>query len=218
MVEEKKGIVGVYKIGDSIPKEATIINVTSRSKEKWSQAFSPFSLGPLPIYPFDDSEQIISKNMENAWQYLKVYPEYSDNTKYREWSEEGWKNKKAVRFPMGRGAIPLYSLWKGNKLGYIEARFRIYAPLYAYCVRKHASVAYGKLSKLYAEGNYIALLDFDGYDYIYNGVGLEDIMYNEEEKMGHAFVLAMMLMGECVWEKEFDEAKIHRKAMKTTVY
>jgi len=31
---------------------------------------------------------------------------------------------------MGRGVKPLYSLWDGKKLGYIEARIAIYDPLY----------------------------------------------------------------------------------------
>jgi hypothetical protein len=35
---------------------------------------------------------------------------------------------------MGRGAKPEYSLWDGERLDYIEARKRIYAPLYARAV------------------------------------------------------------------------------------
>ena len=37
---------------------------------------------------------------------------------------------------MGRGAKPEYSLWDGDHLLYIEARLRIYAPLYAQAVEQ----------------------------------------------------------------------------------
>jgi hypothetical protein len=47
----------------------------------------------------------------------------------------------------GRGAKPLYSLWDGEKLGYIDARKRIYAPLYASAV-VHAD-AFLELERLY---------------------------------------------------------------------
>lgn len=71
--------------------------------------------------------------MENAWQYAKVYKQHTHNgaptSDYWDWARAGWSNPSAVRFPMGRGAKPEYSLWDGQRLGYIEARKKIYAPL-----------------------------------------------------------------------------------------
>ena len=64
---------------------------------------------------------------------------------------------------MKRGAKPLYAVWKGQKLGYVEARKKIYAPLYSQCVEKYAKDALDKLKNLYAEGKTIAIIDFDGY-------------------------------------------------------
>jgi hypothetical protein len=58
----------------------------------------------------------------------------SPSAQYWDWAKEGWANQKAERFPMGRGAKPEFSLWDGERLGYIDARKRIYAPLYARAV------------------------------------------------------------------------------------
>lgn len=50
-----------------------------------------------------------------------------------EWSQNGFNNLNAVRFPKGKGAKPLFSLWHGEKLNYIEARKKIYAPFIRCC-------------------------------------------------------------------------------------
>ncbi|KAJ3431087.1 hypothetical protein M0812_02763 [Anaeramoeba flamelloides] len=199
----------VYLIGpgDEIDSKIVTINVTSRTKKPWSKAFSPFYLGPVSVTPFNEKE-LVSKNFENAWQYCKVYQEYEQENKFRKWFLKGIKNPKAVRFPMGRGAKPLYSLWKGKHLQYVEARFRIYAPLYAWCIENYAQEEFQRLKNLLTKHHKIALFDFDGYDYLRAGFTLEQVMYNHSMKMGHGFVLAMMLTNNRVWEEDFDENKI----------
>jgi hypothetical protein len=47
----------------------------------------------------------------------------------------------------------------------------------------------------YAEYGEVAFWDFDGYDHVSLGMSLADVLHCEERKMGHAFVLAMMLEG-----------------------
>ena len=59
--------------------------------------------------------------MENAWQYSKVYKCFLNNQnepteKYFEWAKNGWNSAWANRYPMGKGAIPEYSFWNGEKL------------------------------------------------------------------------------------------------------
>ena len=128
----KKGIVYVYGRGDEIPSDVIKINVTSRSSVEWSKKFSPFFLGPVNIFPFDDETEHTSKTMENAWQYLKVYPDQQSNKDdWLNWAKKGWASDKAHRYPFGRARKPIYSLWHGKHLKYIEARFEIYAPIYA---------------------------------------------------------------------------------------
>jgi hypothetical protein len=66
-------------------------------------------------------------NVENAWQFSKVYPEHvgADNEptpEYFRWRGAGYDNKWASRYPKGKGTKPLYSLWSGEKLDYIAAR------------------------------------------------------------------------------------------------
>jgi len=94
-------------------------------------------LGPVKIEWFD----YISQNMENAWQYSKVYAEHIDETSGRPtkngwavWAMNGWDNKHGVRYPMGKGRKPEYVWWEAGKLGYIEARKEVYVPLYTEAV------------------------------------------------------------------------------------
>lgn len=66
----------IYVIGyrDKTPEGSLIINTTSRSKN-WSRGLSPFFLNPGNLYG-----EYSAKNVENAWQYSKVYKEHLDNT------------------------------------------------------------------------------------------------------------------------------------------
>jgi len=177
-----------------------VINATSRSHDEWSKGLSPFFLGPVELYG-----NFVSKNFENGWQFAKVYPEFATekgepSEKYFEWALNGWNTAKAIRFPMGRDKKPLYSLWEGKKLGYIEARKAIYAPIYAKYVTQ--TIAFGKVKKIFDKNNEIYLLDFDGYDYVAQHKTLSQVINDPNKKMGHAFVLAMLLLNEHVWETE----------------
>ena len=83
----------------------------------------------------------MSENMENLWQFAKLYAQHADENgdpteAYWMWVLRGFADKKAHRYPMGKGAVPLYSYWRGEKLSYIEARKKIYGPLCAKTVMK----------------------------------------------------------------------------------
>ena len=104
---------------------------------------------------------------------------------------KGWDDSYAHRYPMGKGKIPLYSYWNKEKLSYIEARKRIYIPLYATAVRK--TLAFQELFNLFSQGKDIYLQDFDAYNHKKMGMSYLDVVNLESRKMGHAFVLAMML-------------------------
>ena len=131
--------VYVYGPRTAPPPSATCFNVTSKSKVSWTRAFSPFFLGPVDVTPFPETT-LPASCVENAWQYTKLYKCHGDDVDaYRAWATDGFANPHAVRFPMGRGAKPLFSYWHGEPLGYIEARYRIYAPLYAQAVETYAA-------------------------------------------------------------------------------
>jgi hypothetical protein len=140
-----------------------------------------------------------AKIMENGWQYSKVYQEYASGLgpadTYFSWAEQGWAWHYPVRYPMGKGVAPLYSFWAGDQLGYIEARKRIYIPLYSHAVRYYQARLYHRLVQEHAEKGVIALLDFDAYDHHALGYSWDDVINDPGRKMGHAFVLAMMIEG-----------------------
>lgn len=154
---------------------------------------SPFILGPIDTY----LEGVQAQNFENLWQFSKVYSEYLYDGaifwSWFAWRDAGWADKRAHRYPMGKGRKPVFSYWDGERLGYIEARKIIYAPIYAENVK--TTISYAQLAGLYLESGEITLKDYDAYDHLKLGMTLKDVINNPNRIMGHAFVLAMMLEG-----------------------
>lgn len=179
---------------NNFPKEQVIITV-SKSKN-WSRGLSPFILGPCELY-----DGYIAKTMEAAWQNSKVYPEhYSEEDdiildSYWTWAKKGWNNSYAQRYPMGKGAIPKFSYWDGERLTYVEARKKIYIPVYYKAVKN--TEAFARLKSEYdkslEEGKDLYLIDFDAYRHKQLGMSYKEVINCDTRKMGHAFVLAMML-------------------------
>lgn len=180
----------VASFKEFIPPDTILVNTTSRSLI-WSKGLSPFFLGPVKLYGSHEA-----LNVENGWQFSKIYekhtgPDGEPNDQYWEWAKRGWADSYAHRYPMGKGAIPLYSYWDGKHLSYIEARKEIYIPLYAKAVKQ--SEAFAKLQELTNLGKDIYLTDFDAFNHKVMGMSYEDVINDPSRKMGHAFVLAMML-------------------------
>ena len=178
------------------PEDSIVITVSKGSG--WEKGLSPFILGPCKLYG-----DLVSKNMENAWQFAKVYKEHLDGDtitdRYWEWAKNGWNDSWAHRYPMGKGAIPEFSLWNGERLDYISARKKIYIPLYRDAVKD--TFAFKILKEKYLNfkelNRDLYLVDYDGYMHRKTtklmNVSYYDVLFNEKRKMGHAFVLAMML-------------------------
>ncbi len=184
-------IRALFKFDRSIPTGSIVIDTTSNSGD--FRELSPFILPAPP-----------AKNFENLWQFSKVYKKYImpidgyPDASWYKWRDAGYANDRVVRYPMGKGAIPEYSLWGEEKLDYIRARKKIYAPEYAKNVELTES--YSRLEGLYDYTNGLVkeliLLDYDAYDHRKLGMTLKDVINEPRRKMGHAFVLMMMLMGE----------------------
>ncbi len=191
-------MIRVVKPTFKLPEYCEAVNTTSRS-DNWSKGLSPFHLGPVDLY-----DGLVSFNVENAWQYSKVYYNHVDTNdnpapEYFEWAKKGWGRTVADRYPMGKGNKPLYSWWDGKKYSYIEARQKIYIPLYSKAVKD--TFAFKKLKELYVDCYFnqieiLYLIDFDAHnlpgDYD-NEYKFEKLWTNPEIKVGHAYVLAMML-------------------------
>lgn len=93
---------------------------------------------------------------------------------------------------MGKGRKPLYLLWEGEKLGYVEGRLRVYWRLYRDAVK--GTDAFARLKWMHDSGQRVVLFDFDGYDHDEKGVPLSDVLLDDSRPMGHAFVLKSMLL------------------------
>jgi hypothetical protein len=179
----------IYVIGyrDYVDDDEYIINTTSRSLN-WSKGLSPFFVKPIGYN---------CHNVENFWQYSKLYSEYADidgnpTDEFFEWQKNGFSKKYADRYPMGKGRIPLCSYFNDKKYSYLEARKNIYMPIYAAGVIQ--TPAYEKLYDESKEHDDIYLLDFDGYNHNKLNMSLNDVVNNEKKKMGHAFVLKFLLV------------------------
>lgn len=171
--------------------QGPVINTCQNNATNWLRDINPFLIGPVPLP--DGTEARI---FENAWQFAKVYADQADadgnpTAAWTTWARAGWDDPKGRRYPRGRGARPLYSWWCGERLGYIEARRRIYFPLYRDAVRD--SEGFQRLRRLH-EADDLTLFDWDGYDAGDATPG--EILRNPKRKMGHSFVLkAMLLLG-----------------------
>lgn len=167
------------------------VDIDTTSNSGLYRDLSPFVLGPVKEFAGAPAQ-----NFENFWQYHKVYKchmgkEGEPTLEWYDWHHKGFADTRAQRYPMGKGAIPEYSFWKGEKLGYVDARKKIYAPVYAEYVVKTKS--FKMLEELYKAGVVVVLRDYDAYDHIKLGRSLIDVINNPIRKMGHAFVLAMIL-------------------------
>jgi hypothetical protein len=167
----------------------------SRSKGP-DRALSPFFLGPC--YAPDGTE---FHNMENLWQYSKVYPQLGHihedgpkrgmpNERWREWRAEGAASVEAHRYPAGRGRVPAYSYWDGHCLSYVVARKFIYIPEYAKLAL--ATDRFKELRADYKRGERIVIRDFDAYSIWKSSTSLIDV-FSSQRRAGHGFVLAAML-------------------------
>lgn len=192
---------------DDKPEGAIVVNPTSTLATKpWEMALSPFFAGPVHLWSGT------ARNVENAWQFSKVYAKdakgidighvNSDGTPtptWHTWHHNGIADKRAHRYPMGKGAVPLYSYWPPagafDRLDYIEARKHIYLPLYRTAI--YGTDAWKTLLELARSARNadrpLVIVDFDAYNHHRYGMSLVDVLDCSSRKMGHGFMLAMML-------------------------
>lgn len=201
-------MIRVLPFNQPLPENAVEVDTTSRSKT-WSRGLSPFLLGPVELWGGH-----VAQNVENAWQYSKVYSEHlmprvpGDSLgpgnvgmalkleSWLEWAKAGWATKRAVRYPMGKGREPAFSYWDGARLDYVTARRTIYIPLYWNAVRAERyafELLVGAVHTANSTGHDLVLRDFDAYDHHALAMTYADVVHCTSRKMGHAFVLAMML-------------------------
>lgn len=95
-------------------------------------------------------------------------------------------------------AAPAYAWWEGQRLGYIEARKRIYVPAYARLARR--TPAFAALSAMVAAGENVLIVNLDGPPLGAYPDGREasadtmrDAINDPGHPFGHGYVVAAML-------------------------
>ncbi len=176
-----------------IPEGGIVMDVTSRSNT-WTRAFSPFYLGPVDLY---DSH--VSINLENAFQFSRVYAEYNGyddcpSVNYLEWAKKGWATKAPIKYPLGAWNKHLYHWWDGKKISNLEAQNNIFLRLYKEAIIK--TDEFKRLKELYETTDKdIYLLDFEGYNHRYLEKSWDEVINNPDQPVGQAFALCMILEG-----------------------
>jgi hypothetical protein len=195
----KAGKVLTLPMRASIPRDFVCdleVSPVSRGTLE-EQTLSPFLLGPCRT-----PNNVEFQNMENLWQFSKVYPQLGHvetegpnkglpNDTWSDWHLQGAADSYAHRYPAGRGQVPAYSYWGRYCLSYIVARKMVYIPEYAMLAAEVP--LYKQLRREYRKGANIIIRDFDAYSIWNSDMTLLDV-FNGQRRAGHGFVLAAMLV------------------------
>jgi hypothetical protein len=177
----------------TIPEGVISMDVTSRSSN-WGRLFSPFNLGPVKLY-----DEHWAYNIENGYQFSKVYPDFSTvydlpAGHYWEWATKGWHTTKPIKYPLGVWSKHLYHWWDGKKLTNLEAQNQIFLPLYKSAVTKTS--AFLRLKEMYETSKEdIYLIDFEGYNHRYLEKTWDQVVSDPDRPVGQGFALCMLLEG-----------------------
>ena len=134
------------------------IDLTSTSTQKTFQKFSPFfshlEEGGFKVPGMDG---VIAASVEGVWQGLKVFEkEGVDASKFKVVNMKNIKRSSGEK----RGRVTGHALGS-NTVGYLEARKRIYIPLYTEKLQKYLKPEIELLTGLLQEGNKLMLLDYE---------------------------------------------------------
>lgn len=198
------------------------VDVTSHSSVPAERRFfSPFLLRATPdalraLLPPERAERIIAESarrngalplVENVWQGLKVYrddlgADGKPGPAWDGWSDSILLDAEPRRFPRGKRHPPVAFHWvRAGALDYVQARLRVYAPLYVSAVRAiPAAVEYlhERRDRARERGVPLVLYDFDGYEREKHDT-LAHVARDTTRPMGHAFVLEALVRGEMFW-------------------
>lgn len=182
----------------TLPMRAKIPSGFKCDLEVWpvstheGRELSPFFLGPCTT-----PSGIEFQNMENLWQFSKVYPQLGHvndkglpSDEWRAWHKHGAADTRARRYPAGKGQVPAYSWWNRHCLSYIAARKMIYIPEYAKLAAQ--TDLYKQLRREYRKGANIVIRDYDAYSIWGTDTKLIDV-FSSTRRAGHGFVISGVL-------------------------
>lgn len=176
-----------------IPDDGIAIDVTSRSSDPVGRLLSPFNVGPVELY-----DEHWAYNVENAYQFAKIYAQHDMNgvpsLSYLEWATKGWQTKKPIKYPFGVWNVALYHWWDGKKLDRLGAQNEIFLPLYKQAVVK--TEAFQLLKALYETTDKdIYLIDFEGFNHRLFNMSWDEVKNHPNWPIGQGFALCMILEG-----------------------
>ncbi|KAA3618523.1 MAG: hypothetical protein D8M58_21305 [Calditrichaeota bacterium] len=167
------------------------IDVTSGGPARF-KGLSPMLLGPTSSTPQ-------AQNMENLWQFSKVFKGEIDQDgqpteAFFDRRNKGFADTVAHR-RVKSNELYLFHYWRGRKLNYTEAREEIYVKNYSELVRE--SQVYKELLALLDEGMNLQIIGYDGRDYDatlnQDGKQLNKWLRDLSRPFGHELVLAGLL-------------------------
>jgi len=187
------------------------VNVTSGSMNKFDGA-SAKEMSPMYLGPVGDCLLF-----ENYWQYGKKFKELGhavSRDKWLKFRERGCKRKKGDRHPSGTKSKEVlyqyekngktFNKWRyyvayiaeygGIEMGYIEARKRVYVPVYSELVSE--TNAFKGLKKLVDSGQSVMILDYDGPKKTTEVTEkvLRTALNDPSRPFGHGYVIASLLI------------------------
>ncbi|MFC1785603.1 DUF6939 family protein [Candidatus Neomarinimicrobiota bacterium] len=183
----------------TVSSKAPVINPEGW-KDLWK--LSPFSVIPEGI-SVPGMNNIKSKTVENAWQFLKIWKDEEKWNKME--ASEAFKSDCAIRFPRGRNPKVLGHYWQETEqiLDYITARVKIYLPLYKQLLAlTDRQILISKLKES-VKNQSISIWDFDSYSYKEYGLStIYDTIFYTKLPFAHSFILAIVVNGK---ELEFQD-------------
>jgi len=249
---------GKNEPGDKIPITEGFLNVivTSHNRKGLGASLSPYVLTDSKgrimenLWQFSKVYTRVHAQTQPNWTWGAEEHYITDkktakghlSPDYWEWRQAGMEHDKPIRYPNGfKGkAECLFALWpddnksvlnqkaKMKEIGYIEARKKIYAPLYAGMARINPEFA--KLREMLESGISLQIIDVDGpdvvkafgkdgllkepYDTIPKGIhgqtsgvgsieitqqNIQLLMADPDQPFGHGYVLACMLLEKEEW-------------------
>ena len=188
---------------DECPQGGIRLTVSSRApvlnpagwRDLW--LLSPFSLVQPDGIEVPGFGGVRSKTVENAWQFLKVWP--GEMGWQKEEALEVFRSDCAIRYPRGRGKHAIAHYWyeTGELLDYVTARLRIYLPLYLEFLELPDRMRVVERLRKHAASQAIYIWDFDSYDISRTDITNPfDVVFNTAKPFAHAFIVAFAVRGE----------------------
>lgn len=129
---------------------AVIIDVTSKAEDKFKQLSPFYTVGSIAVPGMEDKKALC---VEGIWQGLKVFEGFDYDTTY---FDKSTKDIKRTVRKFGRVKGHCY---KGELLGYVEARKKIYLPAYTYVLEKRLNYLVMELRAMVKKKD-LVLLDY----------------------------------------------------------